>query len=238
MTENYLAVVMQEIVEVAGDPSLTMERLADSLGMLYQDAEAREEEQALAVITQAWELANAIQQQAGHAINMAATSKELLEMMQLQRDEAKDKAEALQALKDAIDVNDINHPDVQNFVEAVEESLRDEIESDLQWEYDEEYASQVIDQMDQDRWEMMTEGWTTLLTDMGEAVPDQLNTIIQWLEEKFRGETDFTAEQMRHFLAILRIEETLQIERKRVSDAHWAKMRADREAQLKAVKNG
>lgn len=120
----YTTQVMQEIVALAGDPSLTLDQLGQNLAALSEHAEENGDRQAVALVAATWDGVNALSAQAGHAFNVAAAAKQVAEQMQAQRDMA---LQEHGDLVKAIDDMDVSNVKVAGLVEQAEEWFQESL---------------------------------------------------------------------------------------------------------------
>lgn len=110
--------VLQEIVAVAGDPSLTLDDLGQRMNLLYQLAEEKKDAESVALVTTVWDGVVKLSEQAGHAINIATAAREIAQTLKDQRDVA---ILAHEELIEAVNDIDMEDPLVAGLVEAVED---------------------------------------------------------------------------------------------------------------------
>ena len=119
--------VLQEIVAVAGDPSLTLDDLGQRMNLLYQLAEQREDKESVALVTTVWDGVVKLSEQAGHAINIATAAREIAKTLQEQRDVA---IRAHEELVEAINDHDIGNPLINDLMDDMREVVQEDMWDD------------------------------------------------------------------------------------------------------------
>lgn len=116
--------VMQELTTAAGDPLETLESLGGRMGTLWAAAEASQNAELMQIVSNAWDGINAMSQQTGTAVNIAAAARKVAEGLQAQRDAvAKQHG---QLVNDVVQMNTDN-PLVSELVGAVQQDYEEDL---------------------------------------------------------------------------------------------------------------
>jgi len=119
------AMVMQEIVDVVGrDPNATMVEIGEQMGAVYEQHVAAGDQAGCELISAAWSHMQTIHRTTGQAIDIAAAAREMLTQTAGQRDAV---IAEYSGLKKAIKDGDVEHPDLSDLVEAVQEMIEEDL---------------------------------------------------------------------------------------------------------------
>jgi len=121
----YQQQVLAEIVTAVGmGPDVTLDQIEQRLGTLYVQHQHANDDAAMLLINEAWEKIQSMAQTTGKAIDIAAAAREMLTQTVGQRDAV---IAEHQTLKKAIQDADVEHPDLSDLVEAVQEMIEDDL---------------------------------------------------------------------------------------------------------------
>lgn len=118
--KDYADAVLAEIVAASSQPAATLDDVYGHVEHLWNEASARNDQQALEVIAGAWEKIRAISEHHDHSVSLAAAARAVAETLKEQRDVAVEQFEDLEA---AVSYLDTTNPLVEQMVERVEENF-------------------------------------------------------------------------------------------------------------------
>ena len=229
---KYQEAVLSEIISAVGDPGATLETIGGQLGQIWEDAEKRQDGQALQIIGTAWEYVQLMSQQQGHAMNLAAAARELAELTQQNLIKAQEEMEAVRGdyddLISAIEIGDESHELLADYA--------DEIRNDAQ-EYPMNYMGEeamdyAFERMD----ETFDEALSVFCQEQGiERLGYNAKT---YLLEKTRGETEWDERQAALWKQIIEIERELQVARDKEREQQYAKWKVEAAKTLEDLAKG
>lgn len=121
---DHVQEIVQQIVAVAGNPLESLESVGGQLRQLYDQAEQAGDGMAMQVVSQVWGEVQAMNQQTGAAVDLAAAAKKVAEEITGQRDALAEQHGKL--VKDLNDVN-VDNPLVDKVWDAATESYEEDL---------------------------------------------------------------------------------------------------------------
>lgn len=213
---KYQEAVLSEIISAVGDPGATLETIGGQLGQIWEDAEKRQDGQALQIIGTAWEYVQLMSQQQGHAMNLAAAARELAELTQQNLIKAQEEMEAVRG----------DYDDLISAIEIGDES------HELLADYAEEAMDYAFERMD----ETFDEALSVFCQEQGiERLGYNAKT---YLLEKTRGETEWDERQAALWKQIIEIERELQVARDKEREQQYAKWKVEAAKTLEDLAKG
>lgn len=229
---KYQEAVLSEIISAVGDPGATLETIGGHLGQIWEDAEKRQDGQALQIIGTAWEYVQLMSQQQGHAMNLAAAARELAEITQQNLVKAQEEMEAVRGdyddLISAIEIGDETHELLADYAGAI----REEAEQNAMTYLEDDALSYAFERIDED----FDEALSVFCQEHGiERLGYNAKT---FLLEKTRGETAWDERQAALWKQIIEIERELQVARDKEREQQYAKWKVEAAKTLEDLAKG
>lgn len=142
--------LLKEVEQAIAISSDDMLALGETLKGLWDDAVARNDERAMALIEETWNKAQALQQDAATVYTTTVAIATVATEAVLQREAVQ---QELDMLNDAIESGDDSHPRLQDFAETIRQDAREEYE---EWMQDEGWPEAMAEAFEEIRVEMVS----------------------------------------------------------------------------------